>query len=144
MPEAGCDGLVEKYKNADKQRCAPGLKRKPGLDHLGTMEESEGVIEPSVWAPATPPAPPRTEVPLAKSIFAPLEHLKLGRVEEHGRLKDKRGIWELSLPSDFERHASRVTPGHTLEYINQGVPTPKKKPEEFSVSTKHKRRGSSQ
>lgn len=151
MQDPECDGLVEKYKNADKQRCPPGLRRKPGVDQLGSSVDSAVVIAPRKVNTSTPPtplspetSPTPTEGVAVKSLLASLEFHNPDPKEEYRRLKNKRAIWESSLPMNFDSHSNHVTPGHTLEYINQGVPTPKKKMEDFNVSAKHKRRNSSQ
>jgi hypothetical protein len=129
---------VEKYKNADKQR---NLRRRSGLDQLGGPKDSELLVpEDFFW---TSPETPSPDLAPVQSLLAPLEIEKPDRVKDHWRQKAKRAAWEVSLPTNSKRHSNHVTPGHTLEYINQGVPAPKKKPEEFSASTKFKRRNSS-
>lgn len=135
---------MEKDKNADKRVRSHGLRRKSGLDRLSTTDERSDI--PSSWEfdASILPTPSSPERPPVKSFLAPLEALKLDRENEYARLKAKRATWESSLPTNFKRHSNHVTPGHTLEYIDQGVPTPRKRPEEFNVSTKHKRRNSSQ
>ncbi len=142
--------MAEKYKNADNQRCLPGLRRRPGQDQLGSNDSQE-VLAPRMIDTSTPSTPSSPEIflmspedALVKSILAPLEMPRPDPEQERQRLKAKRGTWEVSLPTNFDRHLNHVTPGHTLEYINQGVPAPKKKKEDFNVSTKHKRRCSGQ
>ena len=147
-----CDGLVEKYKNADRPetRCLRGLRRKPGSDQLGLSDSVEALVPwrmnmPTPSTPSSPSIPPiPSENVAVKTLLAELEQHKSDWKEEQWRLKEKRDIWEASLPTNFDRHSNYVTPGHTLEYINQGTPAPKKKRENFNVSTRHKRRNSSQ
>ncbi|KAJ4384328.1 serine/threonine protein phosphatase Pzh1 [Didymella sp. IMI 355093] len=117
-----CDGLVEKYKNADKQR---NLRRRSGLYQLSGPKDSELLMPKDFFwtAPETPSSPDLAPV---QSLLAPLEIEKPDRVKDHWRQKAKRAAWEVSLPTNFKRHSNHVTPGHTLEYINQGVPAPKK------------------
>lgn len=154
MQEAECDGLIEKYKNADRPdtRCLRrGLRRKPGLDQLGNSGDSEEALAPrkvdnqtssTSTLPDIPPIP--AENVAVRSLLAELEQYKPDWKEEQRQLKAKRANWEASLPSNFDSHSNHVTPGHTLEYITQGTPGPKKKKEDFNVSTKGKRRNSSQ
>ena len=97
----------------------------------------EGFFSTSPAAPSSPKLAP------VELLLAPLEIEKPDRPKDHQRQKAKRALWEASLPTNFKRHSNHVTPGHTLEYINQGVPAPKKKPEEFSASTKFRRGNSS-
>lgn len=143
-PDLGRCGLAEKYKNADKQRCPPGLRRKSGVSHLGSSDGSENVCVQRKSDASMPPTPSSPELSPVRSLLAPLEALQLDRRADHVRRKGKRATWESSLPINFESHSNHVTPGHTLEYINQGVPAPRKKMEDFNVSTKIKRRNSSQ
>lgn len=145
-----CNGLVEKYRNADNQRCLPGLRRRPGQDQLGSSDSQE-VLAPRMIDTSAPSIPSSPETFLmspqdapVKSMLAPLEMPRSDPEQERRRLKAKRTTWEASLPTNFDHHSNHVTPGHTLEYINQGVPAPKKKKEDFNVSTKHKRRYSGQ
>ncbi|KAJ4992708.1 Serine/threonine-protein phosphatase PP-Z [Stagonosporopsis vannaccii] len=139
-----CDGLMEKYKDADTQnQCPRSLRRKPGMNQLGTTDNSRDLEDPRKLFEPTPDTPPSPKLPPVKSLLAPLDALKLERVKEHRRVKNKWAAWESSLPLGFEGHSNHVTPGHTLDYINQGVPTPRKRLEEFNASTKHRRRNSS-
>lgn len=150
LQDPECDGLMEKYKDADRPetRCLRGLRRRPGFDQLGG---SQGDIYETVLPRRTdtsaPPSPDISPVPAeniaVKSLLAGLEHPEDWR-DEQWRLKEKRSTWESSLPPNFDNHPNHVTPGHSLEYINQGTPAPKKKKEDFNVSTKHKRRTSAQ
>lgn len=135
-----CDGLLENCKNADRI-CPPGLRRKSALNQLPDLGGANGAQKP---AQSTPPAPPSPGVFPIRSLLAPLETPGIDREKEHWRSKKNRAPWESSLPTNFEYHSNHVTPGHTLEYVNQGVPAPRKKPEDFKVSTKHKRRHSFQ
>lgn len=134
---------MERFKNADKQRCTPGLRRKTASNQLSGLGDGEEVYTPWKMDIPTPITLSSTELP-AESLLAPLEIIDTDHEREHWRLKEKRAMWNSSLPTDFEMHPNHVTPGHTLEYINRGVPAPRKKLEDFSVSTKHKRRCSSQ
>lgn len=154
MQDPDCDGLMEKYKNADgpDTRCLrQGLRRKPGLHQLGDSGESEEAFalqKVDSLAPSTPISLHLSPTPAGnvtvRSLLAELTKHKPDWKVEQQRLKAKRATWEASTPTNFDSHANHVTPGHTLEYINQGVPTPKKKKEDFNVSTKGKRRNSSQ
>ncbi|KAG9200824.1 hypothetical protein G6514_006680 [Epicoccum nigrum] len=144
LQDSKCEGLVEKFKNADKQRCPPGLRRKSALNQLSGSEESAETRRLRKTDTTTPPAPYAYTGSPVKSLLAPLEIPDMDHEEDHWRLKKKRTSWGSSLRTNFERHPNHVTPGHTLEYVTQGVPAPRKKPEDFKVSTKHKRRPSSQ
>lgn len=130
---------MEKYKNADQQG---GLRRRPGVDQLGGSGDSEMLV-PEGFFSTSPEMPASPNLAPVKSLLAPLEIEKPDHQKDHWRQKAKRAAWEASLPTNFRRHSNHVTPGHTLEYINQGVPAPRKKPVEFSASTKFKRRYSS-
>jgi hypothetical protein len=141
---------MEKYKNADKPetRCLRGLRRKPGSNQLGSSGSSEDAFAPrrvDTLIPSSPGTFPKpAENVTVKSLLAKLEQYKPGEwIEQQERSKEKRATWEASLPTNYDHHSNHVTPGHTLEYINQGKPSPKKK-QEFNVSTKHKRRNSAQ
>jgi hypothetical protein len=117
------------------------------LDQLGSSNDSSEVLAPrkvDTSIPSSPGIPPIPDANVAvKSFLIELEKYEPeGWQKQQKRLKEQRASWEASLPTNFNSHSNHVTPGHTLEYINQGTPTPKKKKEYFNVSTKHKRRKS--
>lgn len=74
-----CDGLMEKYRNADRQR---SLRRRPGLDQLGSSEDSEVLISQRL-DPPTPQTLSSPDLAPVKSLLAPLEIIKPDREKDH-------------------------------------------------------------